>query len=87
LPVESIEADGPQLLIAVQKDSKQREQYLDEKHYQGGTPANASSRERIKRRLNTRRGKAKYKLRGRTVEPVFGQIKAAMGIYGFSATT
>ena len=33
LPIESIEADGPQLFVAVQKDSKQREQCLDEKHY------------------------------------------------------
>jgi hypothetical protein len=83
LPIESIEADGPQLFVAVQKDSKQREQCLDEKHYQGRIPANAGSRERMKRRLNTKRGKAKYKLRSQTVEPVFGQIKAAMGIYGF----
>jgi hypothetical protein len=83
LPIESIEADGPQLLIAVQKDSKQREQCVNEEHSQGRTPTDASSRERMKRRLNTKRGKAKYKLRSQTVEPVFGQIKAAMGIYGF----
>ncbi|MGA2403925.1 MAG: transposase [Syntrophobacteraceae bacterium] len=83
LPIESIEADGPQLFIAVQKDSKQREQSLDEKHYQGRIPAAASSRERMGRRLKTKWGKAKYKLRSQTVEPVFGQIKAAMGIYGF----
>jgi hypothetical protein len=39
--------------------------------------------DRMRRRPQTKRGKAKYKLRSRTVEPVFGQIKAAMGIYGF----
>ncbi|MGO9019585.1 MAG: transposase [Syntrophobacteraceae bacterium] len=44
---------------------------------------NASSRERMERRLNTGRRKAKYKLRSHTVEPVFGQIKAPAGIYGF----
>jgi hypothetical protein len=83
LPIESMEADGPKLFIAVQKDWKQRGQCLDEEHYQGRIPANANSRERMKRRLNTKWGKAKYKLRSQTVEPVFGQIKAAMGIYGF----
>jgi transposase len=83
LPIESIEADGPELLIAVQKDWKQREQCLDAEHSQGRMPANASSRKRMKRRLSTKRGKAKYKLRSQTVEPVFGQIKGAMGIYGF----
>ena len=83
LPVKSIEAEGPKLLIAVQKDSKQREQCLDEDHSHGRIPADASSRERMGRRLKTKWGKAKYKLRSQTVEPVFGQIKAAMGIYGF----
>ncbi len=83
LPVETIEPDGPTLLIAVQKDRKQREQFLDEEHCQGRVPANASPRKRMERRLKTKRGKAKYKLRSRTIEPVFGQIKAAVGIYGF----
>lgn len=83
LPIASIEADGPQLLIAIQKDSKKREQCLDEEHPQGRIPADAGPRERMGRKLKTKRGKAKYKLRSQTVEPVFGQIKATMGIYGF----
>ena len=83
LAVVSIEAQGPKLLIAVQKDWKQREQCVDQEHSQGRIPTDASSRERMGRRLETKWGKAKFKLRSRTVEPVFGQIKAAMGIYGF----
>ena len=83
LSVKSIEANGPELFIAVQKNSKQREQCLGEEHSCGRTPANASSRERMGRKLRTKRGKAKYRLRSQTVEPVFGQIKAAMGLYGF----
>jgi transposase len=84
LPVETIEAEGPMLLIAVQKDSKQREQCREEdEHSRGRIPADASSRERMGRRLGTKRGKAKYKLRSQTIEPVFGQIKATLGIYGF----
>jgi transposase len=80
LPVESIEAEGPKLLIAIQKDWRQREQCLDEEHSQRKIPADASSRKRMGRRLKTKWGKARYKLRSQTVEPVFGQIKAAMGI-------
>ncbi|MFZ2445791.1 MAG: transposase [Syntrophobacteraceae bacterium] len=83
LPVKSIDANGVELLIAVQKDSKQREQCLDEEHSHGRIPADTSPRERMGRKLRTKRGKAKYKLRSQTIEPVFGQIKAAMGIYGF----
>ena len=83
LPVASIEADGPQLLIAIQKDWKQREQCLDEEYSQRRIPADASSRERMGRRLKTKWGKAKHKLRSQTVEPVFGLIKPAVGIYGF----
>ncbi len=79
LPIKSIEANGPELFIAVQKDSKQREQCANDEHSPGRIPVDASTRERMGRKLRTRRGKAKYKLRSQTVEPVFGQIKAAHG--------
>jgi transposase len=83
LPVKSIEAEGPKLFIAVQKDCRQRGECNAQELLRGRIPAYASSRERMGRRLKTKRGKAKYKLRSRTVEPVFGQIKAVMGIHGF----
>jgi len=35
-------------------------------------------------RVSTREGKAKYKLRQQTVEPVFGIIKEVMGFRRFS---
>ena len=40
-------------------------------------------RERMERRLLTRRGRAVYRLRGQTVEPVFGQIKDGRGFDRF----
>jgi transposase len=83
LPVESIEADGLKLLIAIQKDYRQREECDNDEYSRGRIPADSTTRERMGRRLNTKVGKARYKLRSQTVEPVFGQIKAAMGIYGF----
>ena len=84
LPLKSIEANGPELFIAVQKDFKQRKQCQEEDNpSQGRISSNVSARDRMARRLGTKRGKAKYKLRSQSVEPVFGQIKAGMGIFGF----
>jgi len=37
----------------------------------------------MKYRLRTREGKARYKLRRQTVEPVFGLIKSGMGFRRF----
>lgn len=83
LPIKEIETAGPELVIALKKDSKQREQSNEVQRPSGRLPANATARERMERRLATRSGKEKYMLRGQTVEPVFGQIKAAMGAFGF----
>ena len=44
----------------------------------------ASAKERMAHRLKTARGKALYKLRKQTVEPVFGIIKEVMGFRRFS---
>ena len=38
-------------------------------------PANLSARDRMRRKLRTKRGRQRYGLRKETVEPVFGQIK------------
>ena len=46
-------------------------------------PKDASKRERMTRKLRTERGKAIYRQRCQTVEPVFGQIKSAMGFGRF----
>jgi transposase len=41
----------------------------------GRIPAGLTRRERMKRRLMTKRGQERYRLRQQVVEPVFGQIK------------
>jgi transposase len=46
-------------------------------------PAGASVSEVMRQRLKTESGKALYKLRQQTVEPVFGIIKSAMGFRQF----
>jgi hypothetical protein len=44
----------------------------------------STTRERMKSKVLTDDGRAKYGLRKETVEPVFGQIKRCMGFRGFS---
>ena len=42
-----------------------------------------TSRERMQRKLRTKRGRIRYRQRGALVEPVFGQIKHARGFRQF----
>jgi transposase len=49
----------------------------------GRIPKNATVRKRMRRKLKTKRGRARYKLRQTTVEPVFGQIKQGRGLGQF----
>jgi transposase len=50
----------------------------------GRIPAGLSARERMSRKLRTKRGRAHYARRKAIVEPVFGQIKEARGFRRFS---
>ena len=49
----------------------------------GRPPANATRRQRMARKLSTKRGRARYTLRQTTVEPTFGQIKEGRGLRQF----
>jgi len=79
------EADpaGPELLIAPNKDWKQRTVLREQPGPRGRIPKRLSQRERMERMLLTTRGRRLYKKRGQTVEPVCGQIKRARGCNGF----
>ncbi len=77
--VQEAEADGPELLIATTKDRKQRKAARELPPPRGRIPKDLSCRERMERKLMTKRGRATYRKRSRTVEPVFGQIKDARG--------
>jgi transposase len=50
----------------------------------GPLPDNATLRQRMARFIRTKRGKAVYKQRQTSVEPVFGQIKGVRGFRSFS---
>ena len=80
-----MEADpaGPALLMATNKDWKQRQALREQPPPRGRCPKGLTARDRMERTLLTKRGRRLYKKRGQTVEPVFGQIKSARGCDGF----
>ncbi len=49
----------------------------------GRIPSRLSPRDRMRRKLQTRRGRQRYAFRMETVEPVFGQIKQGRGFRQF----
>ena len=49
----------------------------------GRIPKRLSPRDRMRRKLQTRRGRQRYALRMETVQPVFGHIKAGRGFRQF----
>lgn len=75
--------EGPELFIATSKDWKQRKAQREQKAPRGRIPRNLTLRERMERKLLTRRGREIYKKRSMTVEPVFGQMKAGRGCNRF----
>jgi len=77
--VLTADPSGPELLLATIKDHKQRQAMKDKVCPRGRIPNGMSVKERMERKLLTKRGKALYKLRSQTVEPVFGQIKGCRG--------
>jgi hypothetical protein len=76
-------AGDVELLVAVQKDYKQRKAMQELPPPEEPIPDGLSPTESMEQKLLTERGRKLYKLRGQTVEPVFGQIKDARGIDKF----
>ena len=75
--------EGPELLIATTKDWKQRKAAREKGCPRGRIPNDLGPRERMERKLLTRRGRRMYRLRGITVEPVLGQVKEGQGCRRF----
>jgi transposase len=69
------DSDCRELLIATNKDWKQRKAMREQTTQRGRIPKDLTVRELMERKLLTQRGRKLYKLRGQTIEPVFGQIK------------
>jgi len=75
--------DKIELFIATNKDWKERKALRELPTPKGRIPENMSLKDRMERKLRTLAGRAVYKLRGKTIEPTFGQIKEARGFRRF----
>ena len=83
LDVERLEKTGPELFIATASRLRETQAEQSEGSPQGRIPNDIKPKQRMTRKLQTKAGRAIYKLRSQTVEPVFGQIKSIMGCRGF----
>jgi transposase len=72
-----------ELLIATLKDWKQRKALREQPPPRGRIPKDMNLRDRMERKLLTKRGRALYKQRGQIIEPIFGQTKDARRIDRF----
>jgi Transposase DDE domain len=73
-----------ELFIATRKDRQQRAALRDAPAPRGRMPKSLTARQRMDRKLRTRRGRALYRQRGAAIEPVFGQMKDRQGAGRFS---
>jgi transposase len=79
--LEHLESKGIDAYVAVRRDRHSRPPAPAPR---GRIPAHLTPRERMARKLRTKEGRAHYARRKVIVEPVFGQIKEAMGFRRFS---
>ena len=81
---EEGEKEGPEVYCAVGKGHHGRTvEDLKKKPPMGRPPENMTKKEKMVRKLKTKKGKNIYKRRKETVEPVFGIIKQVMGFRQF----
>ncbi len=75
--LKAIEDSGIEAFIP--PDRVRHTEWRRMKSPRGRLPRDASPRYLMRRKLRTKRGRARYQLRQTSVEPVFGSIKQAMG--------
>ena len=81
---ENGQREGPEVFCAVEKGHHgKRVDDLIKKPPMGRPPSNMTCKEKMIRKLKTKRGKNIYKKRKETVEPVLGIIKSVMGFRQF----
>ena len=78
--VEELYALGVDPFVAPEKT---RHGWVPPPTPRGRIPKGLSARDRMRRKLRTKRGRERYALRMETVEPVFGQIKQGRGFRQF----
>jgi transposase len=81
---EEGEQEGPEVYCAVEKGTHHKSvKDIEKKKKAGRPPAKQSKKQKMARKLKTKKGKKIYKKRKETVEPVFGIIKSVMGFRQF----
>jgi transposase len=82
---EQGQATGTTVYAAMKREGHGRSvSDLEKKEEPAAPAADAPFAERMSHRVKTKEGRARYKLRQQTVEPVFGIIKEALGFRRFS---
>lgn len=79
--VEAIEACGIESYIAPERISHR--EWREAKAPRGRMPRDLTTKDRMRRKLRTKAGRAEYDKRKSTVEPVCGQLKTVQGISQF----
>jgi transposase len=81
---ENGQREGPEVFCAVEKEHHGKTvEDLKNKGLKGRPPENLTKKQKMIRKLKTKRGKNIYEKRKETVEPVFGIIKNVMGFRQF----
>lgn len=75
-----LENEATELFIAVAKEWKTKKAQRETGYPSGAIPKNSTKTALMERKLLTKEGRGKYKLRSQTVEPVFGQMKFCRGL-------
>jgi len=75
----ALETADCEYMIATTRDWKQRKAMREAPPPRGRIPKSLATGERMERKLLTKRGRNLYRLRGQTVEPVFGQARETQG--------
>ena len=78
--IQQATGSGPELLVATRSDRRRRASAAPPR---GRIPAGLSVRQRMDRKLATKRGQRLYERRRWMVEPVFGDVKENRGIRRF----
>lgn len=75
--LDLVEGSGIEAFIPPEK--VKHSEWRTQRSPRGRIPKSATPKDRMRRKLRTKRGRARYKLRQTSVEPVFGHIKEPMG--------
>jgi transposase len=74
---------GMEIFLSTQKDYRRRQEIREQGSPRGRIPSHLSHRERMERKLQTKRGQQFYKQRGMIVEATIGQVKTCTGCNQF----